>query len=80
MPKTITGTVVSAKPDKTIIISTERRVVHPIYRKAYRVTRRIAAHDPGNDHKEGDTVTIVESRPISKRKRYTVVAAEEKKK
>lgn len=70
--KTITGTVVSDKPDQTVIVATARRVVHPIYRKAYRVTKRIAAHDPDNACKVGDTVTITDSRPISKTKRYTV--------
>lgn len=82
MARTLTGTVVSAKPDKTITVAIKSRVVHPIYRKAFNRTKKIAAHDPENTFKEGDTVTVTETRPLSARKRFIVVtdakAAEKK--
>lgn len=71
-PRRISGTVVSDKPDQTVIVATERKVVHPIYRKAYAVTKRIPAHDPDNSYKVGDTVTIEETRPLSATKRFKV--------
>ncbi len=72
-PRRITGTVVSDKPDQTVIVATERRVVHPIYRKSYAATKRLAAHDPDNRYKTGDTVTIQETRPLSATKRFIVI-------
>ena len=77
--RTITGTVVSDKNDQTIVVAVERRVMHPVYRKAYSITKKFAAHDPDNRHKVGDTVTIAESRPLSKTKRFTVVDKEKSK-
>lgn len=68
----LTGTVVSDKADQTIIVSVERQKMHPIYRKRYRVTKRLAVHDPKNAHKVGDEVSITETRPRSARKRYIV--------
>ena len=71
--RTITGTVVSDKNDQTIIVATERRVMHPVYKKAYNLTKKFVAHDPDNSAKVGDTVTIEESRPLSKTKRFRLV-------
>ena len=75
MPKRILqGTVVSDKGDKTVIVSVERRVMHPMYKKFIRRSKRYAAHDEGNVHKIGDTVFIRECAPISKSKRWEVVS------
>jgi small subunit ribosomal protein S17 len=75
MPKRILqGVVVSDKMDKTIVVQVERRVMHPIYKKFVRRTKKYAAHDEGNVHKVGETVRIQECRPISKRKRWEVIA------
>ena len=74
MPKRILqGTVVSDKGDKTVIVSVERRVMHPIYKKFIRRSKRDAAHDADNSHKVGDVVRIVECRPISRTKRFEVL-------
>ena len=75
MPKRILqGTVVSDKGDKTVIVSVERRVMHPIYKKFIRRSKRYAAHDEDNAHKVGDVVRIAECRPISRTKRFEVLA------
>jgi small subunit ribosomal protein S17 len=75
MPKRILqGVVVSDKSDKTVIVSVERRVMHPVYKKFITRSKKYAAHDEGNACKIGDMVRIEESRPISKRKRWIVVA------
>jgi small subunit ribosomal protein S17 len=75
MPRRVLqGTVVSDKNDKTVIVSVERRVMHPVYKKFIRRSKRYAAHDAGNVHKIGDTVFIRECAPISKRKRWEVVS------
>jgi small subunit ribosomal protein S17 len=74
MPRRVLqGTVVSDKNDKTIIVSVERRVMHPVYKKFIRRSKRYAAHDEANVHKIGDVVFIRECRPISKSKRWEVV-------
>jgi small subunit ribosomal protein S17 len=74
MPRRILqGTVVSDKGDKTVVVLVERRVMHPVYKKFIRMSKRYAAHDEDNRFKTGDLVTIEESRPISKRKRWVVV-------
>ena len=74
MPRRVLqGTVVSDKGDKTITVLVERRVMHPIYKKYIRTSKKYAAHDENNAHKVGETVSIIESAPISKRKRWTVV-------
>ena len=65
-----TGTVVSNKADKTITVLVERRVKHPVYGKFIRRSTKIAAHDEANTCNEGDVVTIVETRPISKTKSW----------
>jgi small subunit ribosomal protein S17 len=75
MPRRVLqGTVVSDKNDKTVIVSVERRVMHPVYKKFIRRSKRYAAHDEANVHKVGDTVFIRECAPISKRKRWEVVS------
>ncbi len=67
-----TGVVVSSKADKTITVLLERRVKHPVYGKFIRRSTKVAAHDQANTCNEGDVVTIVETRPISKTKSWTL--------
>lgn len=75
MPKRVlTGRVVSDKMDKTITVLVERRVMHPLYKKFIRRSKKYAAHDELNLCKEGDLVSIEECPPLSKRKSWTVVA------
>lgn len=71
--KTLVGTVVSVKMDKTAVVAVERRYPHPLYHKIIRSTKRYKAHDPNNAAVLGDTVRIVESRPISKEKRWRIM-------
>jgi small subunit ribosomal protein S17 len=71
--KTRVGVVVSDKMEKTVVVSIERRVQHPVYGKMIRRTKRLKAHDERNDAKAGDTVRIMETRPLSKDKRWRVV-------
>ena len=68
--RTLTGVVSSAKRDKTITVTVTSRQTHPLYGKQYTVTRKYTAHDEENQAGEGDTVTIVETRPISKTKSF----------
>lgn len=78
MPRRILeGNVVSAKTDKTVTVLVERRYMHPVYKKYIKRTDKYAAHDEANTHKEGDRVSIIECRPISKSKRWTVVTGDE---
>lgn len=72
MAKTLTGVVTSDVADKTITVTVTSRETHPIYKKQYTVTRKYAAHDEKNEAHQGDTVRIVETRPISKRKSFTL--------
>ena len=75
MPKRVLqGVVTSDKSDKTVIVSVERRVMHPVYKKFITRSKKYAAHDEGNACKVGDMVRIEESRPISKRKRWIVIS------
>jgi small subunit ribosomal protein S17 len=67
------GLVVSNKMDKTITVSMERQVQHPIYGKYVKKTTKLKAHDETNDANEGDTVRIQETRPLSKTKRWRLV-------
>ena len=67
------GLVVSDKMDKTIVVAIERRVPHPVYGKMVTKTRRLKAHDEANSAKVGDTVRIVETRPLSKDKRFRLL-------
>ncbi|MFQ6617661.1 MAG: 30S ribosomal protein S17 [Fidelibacterota bacterium] len=66
------GKVISNKMDKTVIVAVERRVQHPDYKKYILRTSKFVAHDEKNECKEGDMVKIIESRPLSKRKRWRV--------
>ena len=75
--RTLTGKVVSDKMDKTITVLIERRVKHPIYGKYISKSSRLKAHDDQNVGKLGDTVTISESRPLSKTKSWKLVKVEE---
>jgi small subunit ribosomal protein S17 len=74
------GLVTSDKMDKTITVSIERRVKHPIYGKFVRTTKKFKAHDEKNDAKTGDTVKISEIRPLSKTKRWRLVEVLERAK
>ena len=71
--KTRTGIVVIDKMQKTVVVAIERRVPHPIYGKIITRTKRLKAHDEENSAKVGDTVRIVETRPLSKDKRWRLV-------
>lgn len=70
MAKTLIGTVSSTSPDKTIVISVNTRKTHPIYKKQYTVSTKFMAHDEENSCKVGDKVSVVETKPISARKRF----------
>jgi small subunit ribosomal protein S17 len=72
MAKTIIGIVSSAKSDKTIVVTVQTRKTHPIYRKQYSVSSKFMAHDEKNEAQVGDKVSIVETRPLSARKRHTL--------
>ncbi len=72
MPRTITGTVVSDKADKTIVLAVTERKTHPLYKKQYSRTTKYIAHDENNEANVGDVVEVKEVRPISKRKRLTL--------
>ncbi|GAC1369051.1 MAG: 30S ribosomal protein S17 [Candidatus Saccharimonadales bacterium] len=72
MIRTLRGTVVSDKMDKTVVVAVNTTKEHPIYRKKYKVTTRFKAHDAENLCKEGDLVEITETRPLSKDKRWEV--------
>lgn len=78
--KTRTGVVRSSKMDKTIIVSVERRVKHPIYGKFVKKTTKFHAHDEKNECVIGDIVRIMETRPLSKTKRWRLVEVVEKAK
>lgn len=75
MPKRILqGVVVSDKADKTVVVKVERRYTHPVMKKVVRSSKRYHAHDEANSAKTGDLVQIEECRPISRTKRWAVVA------
>lgn len=67
------GTVVSNKMDKTVVVSVTRTVRHPVYDKVVKIRKRYYAHDESGSHNVGDHVTIMETKPISKLKRWRVV-------
>ena len=71
--RVLTGRVTSDKMDKTVTVSVDRRVMHPIYKKFIRRSKKYAAHDEANTCKVGDLVRIEECRPISKRKTWLVI-------
>ena len=78
MPRRILqGVVVSDKMDKTVTVKVEGRVMHPLYKKFIRRSKKYAAHDEANACKVGDQVFIQESAPISKDKRWVVVSGEQ---
>jgi small subunit ribosomal protein S17 len=72
LKRTLVGTVVSDKMDKTVVIESSRLVKHPVYKKRIKKRARFKAHDKDNQCKVGDKVLIVESRPFSKEKRWKV--------
>jgi small subunit ribosomal protein S17 len=78
MARTITGTVISDKADKTVVISVVTRKTHPIYKKQFSVTTKFMAHDEKNEAGIGDKVIITETRPLSKRKRFVLTKVTEK--
>lgn len=78
--KTRVGKVVSDKMDKTIIVTVEDRVTHPLYKKIVKHTVRLKAHDENNECNVGDIVKVMETRPLSKDKRWRLVNIIEKAK
>lgn len=70
--KTQVGRVVSAKMNKTVVVAVERIVKHRLYKKYIRRTSKLHAHDEKNDAREGDVVRVIETRPLSKLKRWRV--------
>ncbi|MBP2024916.1 30S ribosomal protein S17 [Peptoniphilus stercorisuis] len=76
--KTIIGTVVSDKMDKTIVVAVETFETHPIYKKRFKKTTKFKAHDEKNECGIGDKVKIMETRPLSKDKRWRLVSIIEK--
>ena len=79
-PRRLTGRVVSDKMDKTVTVLVERKVQHPLYGKFVRKSKKYHAHDETNQYKEGDTVVIEESRPLSRTKTWRVTNLVEKAK
>ena len=74
MPKRVlTGIIVSDKTEKTVVVKVERRVKHPLYGKIIKRSKKYHAHDEGNEFKQGETVRIEETRPISKLKTWRVM-------
>ncbi len=76
--KTRVGRVVSDKMDKTIVVAVEERVAHPLYKKIIKSTYRLKAHDENNECGIGDRVLVMETRPLSKDKRWRLVEIIEK--
>ena len=74
MPKKIlTGIVVSDKPNKTVTVLVERKYQHPVLKKVVKVKKKYNAHDENNKFKNGDKVSIIESKPFSKNKKFQVI-------
>ncbi len=78
--KTRVGKVVSDKMDKTIVVAIEDHVKHPLYKKIVKKTYKLKAHDEKNECREGDTVKLMETRPLSKDKRWRLVSILERAK
>ena len=78
--KTRVGKVVSDKMDKTIVVAVESHVKHPLYNKIVKRTYKLKAHDENNECRIGDTVKVMETRPLSKEKRWRLVEIMEKAK
>ena len=79
MKRKLEGVVVSDKSDKTVVVQVSRTKMHPKYGKRYVVSKKYKAHDEKNEYKPGDEVVIVETRPISKDKRWRVLFKKVKK-
>ena len=74
MPKKIlTGVVISDKPNKTVTVIVERKFSHPVLKKVIKVRKKYNAHDENNKFKTGDKVSIIESKPFSKNKKFQVI-------
>ena len=74
MPKKIlTGVVISDRPNKTITVMVERKYSHPVFKKVIKVRKKYNAHDEKNKFKTGDKVSIIESKPFSKNKKFEVM-------
>jgi len=71
--KTRIGRVVSAKMEKTVVVAIEEITAHPVYQRRIRRTKKLKAHDEENQAREGDTVRVMETRPLSREKRWRVV-------
>ena len=71
--KILTGVVVSDKPNKTITVLIERKYSHPVLKKVVKVRKKYNAHDENNKYKTGDKVSIIESKPFSKNKKFQVM-------
>lgn len=78
--KSRVGVVVSSKMDKSVVVAIEKRVKHPLYKKFFKKTTKFMAHDEKNECGIGDTVKIMETRPLSKNKRWRLVEIVEKAK
>lgn len=78
--KVRTGVVVSDKMDKTVLVKVDRKMRHPLYKKIVRRSSKLAVHDEGNQARIGDTVRVMETRPISKSKRWRIVEIVERAK
>ena len=78
--KTRVGVVVSDKMDKTIVVAVKDNVRHPLYSKIIKITYKLKAHDENNECKKGDTVKVMETRPLSKDKRWRLVEIMERAK
>ena len=76
--KTRVGKVISNKMDKTIVVAVEDHVKHPLYNKIVKRTYKLKAHDENNECRKGDTVKVMETRPLSKDKRWRLVEVVEK--
>jgi small subunit ribosomal protein S17 len=72
MARTIIGVVSSSKTDKTIVVTVQTRKTHPLYRKQYTVSTKFMAHDEKNEAQTGDKVAIIETKPLSARKRHVL--------
>lgn len=78
--KVFTGRVVSDKMNKTIVVAISERKLHPLYKKYVAATKKVKAHDEENNAHEGDTVRVVEARPVSKEKRWRLLEIVERAK
>lgn len=72
--KELTGIVLSAKADKTLVVEVKRVTMHPVYKKRFTVRKKYYVHDEANQYHEWDTVSFLQCRPLSKLKRWTVKA------